>query len=142
MRIIEIGKFQIDGFEKEMSEYNFDRLRNFINENSKITFCWDNLQQKREFDIIDCLYAYLEYKRDYYRLFHGNWYLTDKGYTDKMREIINEKISDYLSDFSCISLHNSIRQIENMGLEARAFIVEYKKDSEESGITCSSQISE
>ena len=88
------------------------------------------------------MYAYLEYKRDYYRLFHGNWYLTDKGYIDKMREIINEKISDYLSDFSCISLHNSIRQIENMGLEARAFIVEYKKDSEESGITCSSQISE
>ena len=54
----------------------------------------------------------------------------------------NKKISDYLSDFSCISLYNSIRQIENMGLEARAFIVEYKKDSEESGITCSSQISE
>lgn len=47
-----------------------------------------------------------------------------------------------MSDFSCISLYNSIRQIENMGLEARAFIVEYKKDSEESGITCSSQISE
>lgn len=311
---IEIGKFQIDGFEKEMSEYNFYRLRNFINKNSRITFCWDNLQQKREFDIIDCLYAYLEYKGDYYRLFHGKWYLTDKGYIDKMREIINEKIykshstydteynamvralhkcskgfheseynknlyenlkggyfgdlsrgkalldmsglghkkfmtskgysvevcdvykesgiyihvkkylsgnssiefdhlcyqtvnsarifynsgdslrklkeeiidkmcedrkkylkttssrkyypkiicfviiveekdnkkdneenkkiSDYLSDFSCISLYNSIRQIENMGLEARAFIVEYKKDSEESGITCSSQISE
>ena len=54
----------------------------------------------------------------------------------------NKKISDYLSDFSCISLYKSIRQIENMGLEARAFIVEYKKDSEESGSACSSQISE
>lgn len=103
---IEIGKFQIDGFEKEMSEYNFGRLRNFINENSRITFCWDDLQQKREFDIIDCLYAYLEYKGDYYRLFYGKWYLTDKGYIDKIREIINEKI--YESHFTYDTEYNAM----------------------------------
>lgn len=34
-------------------------------------------------------------------------------------------LSNYLSDFSCISLYNSIRQIENMGIKARAFIVEW-----------------
>lgn len=311
---IELEKFQIDGFEKEMSEYSFDGLRSIVNENSRITFYWNNSEEKREFDMIDCVYANLKYNGSYYYLLQGMWYLANREYVDRIREVVsekidkshsiykdeynimvqslvgcsksfqeseynnklyqnlkwgsfgdlsrgkalldlsgpghkqyktsggyhievcdvykksgiyihvkkykdntyfdhlcfqavnsaqifydnsrelrrlkeevvgnmdknrkacletassqsydpkiicfiilvekkddeenekdnkeNEKISDYLSDFSCISLYKSIRQIENMGLEARAFIVEYKKDSEESGSTCSSQISE